>query len=177
MRIKIGQVAPDFSVTDIRTGEPITLEDFRGKKLLLSFHRYAACPFCNLHVHELSQRYQSLAAQGLQIVALFRSGKDRTSEQYASREVPFKIAVDPSLAAYRAYGIERSLVGMLVSFVHPRGLLATLKGFTPGRIDADVRSLPADFLVTPDQRIARAYYARNIAQHLSISEIDAFAKS
>ncbi len=176
MRLSPGQTAPDFEVTDIQTGKPITLADFRGHKLLLSFHRYAACPFCNLHVHELSQKYADLEKNGLKVLALFRSGPERTLEQYGSREVPFQIAADPNLSAYRAYGIEKSLLGMLVSFIHPRGLYATLKGFLPGKVDGEVRSLPADFLVTADQKIARAYYSTNITQHLSLSEISEFAK-
>ena len=174
MRLSVGQAAPDFEVTDINTGKPITLADFRGHKLLLSFHRYAACPFCNLHIHELSKKYSEFEKQGLKVLALFRSGPDRTRDQYGSREVPFQIAADPKLSAYRAYGIEQSLFGMLVSFIHPRGLYATLKGFFPGKIDAEVRSLPADFLVAPDQKIARAYYSSNITQHLSLSEISEF---
>ena len=177
MRLTEGQTAPEFEVTDINTGNPITLADFRGHKLLLSFHRYAACPFCNLHVHELSKAHADLEGLGLKIVALFRSGPDRTLEQYGSRDVPFQIAADPNLSAYRAYGIEKSLLGMLVSFIHPRGLYATMKGFLPGKVDAEVRSLPADFLVTPDQKIARAYYSTNITQHLSLREITEFARS
>ena len=177
MRLSPGQAAPDFEVTDIATGKPITLSNFRGQKLLLSFHRYAACPFCNLHVHELSKSYAEFEKHGLRVVALFRSGPERTLEQYGSRDVPFQIAADQKLSAYRAYGIEQSLLGMLVSFIHPRGLYATLKGFFPGKVDGEVRSLPADFLVTPDQKIARAYYSSNITQHLSLSEIGDFARS
>ncbi len=177
MRLSAGQAAPEFEVTDISTGKLIRLADFRGHKLLLSFHRYAACPFCNLHVHELSQCNEELERQGLKVVALFRSGPERTLEQYGSRDVPFQIAADPKLSAYRAYGIEQSLLGMLVSFIHPRGLVATLKGFFPGKVDADVRSMPADFLVTPDQKIARAFYSTNITQHLSLGEIKEFARS
>jgi thioredoxin-dependent peroxiredoxin len=177
MRLRVGQSAPDFLVTDIRNGAPLRLADFQGSKLLLSFHRYAACPFCNLHVHELSSRHAEFESQGLKILALFRSGVERTREQYEGREVPFPIAADPQLSAYRAYGIERSTLGMCLSFFHPRGLLATAKGFFPGKIDADVRTLPADFLVTPDQKIARAYYSSHIAQHLGLEEIAEFARS
>lgn len=177
MRLRAGQSAPDFLVTDIHSGLPIRLDDFRGSKLLLSFHRYAACPFCNLHVHELNSRHAEFERLGLQVLALFRSGLDRTREQYEGREIAFPIGADPKLSAYRAYGIERSTLGMCLSFFHPRGLLAAAKGFWPGKIDADVRTLPADFLVTPDQKIARAFYATNIAQHLSLSEVAEFALS
>jgi hypothetical protein len=32
---KVGQPHPDFTLADIRTGKPISLSDFRGKKVLL----------------------------------------------------------------------------------------------------------------------------------------------
>ena len=57
MRLSPGQPAVDFSVTDI-FGNRISLADYRGKKLLLSFYRYAACPFCNYRVHELKLNFR-----------------------------------------------------------------------------------------------------------------------
>ena len=108
MRIRTGQQAPDFEVIDINNGAPIRLADFAGSKLLLSFHRYAACPLCNLHIHELSKNYEDFAKHNLKVLAVFRSSVERTLDQYGSRSVPFPIAVDPTLNAYEAYGIEYS---------------------------------------------------------------------
>ncbi len=173
-RLRVGDDAPQFEVLDRITGQPVTLDQYRGSRLLISFHRYAACPFCNLHIHELTKSYDAIAARSIQVLAIFQSSVERIEDQFSDRAVPFVIAADPSLEAYRGYRIEQSLKGMLVSFVHPRGLEATLKGFFPGKIDGDVRSLPADFLVTPQQKIAHAYYASNITQHLPVNEIVSF---
>ncbi len=176
MRLNPGQTAPDFEVTDIVTRNPVRLADFSGQRLLISFHRYAACPFCNLHIHELSKAYKDWEKLNLKILAIFCSLPDRLAEQYGSRAIPFQIAADPDLAAYHAYGIEKSTLGMLTSFVHPRGLVATLNGFLPGKIDGDVRWLPADFLISPDQTVTTAYYSSNVAQHLSLRSIEEFAR-
>ena len=53
-RIAVGDVAPDFVLKDNRAQE-IRLSDYRGKKVLLSWHPLARCPplkhdlwpFCN----------------------------------------------------------------------------------------------------------------------------------
>jgi thioredoxin-dependent peroxiredoxin len=177
MRLREGGNAPNFEVIDVASGNPIRLSDFKGHRTLISFHRYAACPFCNLHIHELSQAYANFKNSDFKILAIFCSLPDRVAQQYASREVPFQIAADPNVAAYNAFGIEKSTLGMMASFVHPRGITATLKGFFPGKIDGDVRWLPADFLLSPEQQIKRAYYSSNITQHLSIAEIERFAAS
>lgn len=177
MRVKVGQQAPDFEVVDISSGKPIRLADFAGSKLLISFHRYAACPLCNLHIHELSKNNAELEKQNLKVLAIFRSTAERTLDQYGSREVPFPIAVDPTLNAYRNYGIEYSTPGMLVSFIHPRAMWAFFTGNMPGKMDGDIRTLPADFLVQSDGKIAQVYYSSNITQHLSLSEIKRFAQA
>lgn len=176
MRLQPGQTAPGFSVTDIQ-GQSHQLEDYRGKRLLLSFHRYAACPLCNLHIHELSQHAAELQQRGLQILAVFMSQPDRVSDQYSSRQIPFPIAADPERKMYAAYGVEHSVTGMLTAFLHPRAIKAVASGFLPGVIDADTTTLPADFLIGPDLRIAETYYSTNITQHMPLSRILEFARS
>ena len=177
MRIQVGQPAPDFEVTNIYNGATVRLANFRGSKLLLSFHRYAACPLCNLHIHELSKHHDEFERHNLKVLALFRSTAERTLDQYSARKVPFQIAVDPTLNAYQAYCIEYSTPGMLLSFIHPRAMWAFFTGNMPGKIDGDIRTLPADFLIAPDGTVAQVYYSSNITQHLSLNAIREYAKT
>lgn len=44
-RPKIGEIAPDFVLKD-QKGEVFKLSDFRGKKVLLSFHPLAWTDIC-----------------------------------------------------------------------------------------------------------------------------------
>ncbi|MCK5140845.1 MAG: redoxin domain-containing protein, partial [Candidatus Heimdallarchaeota archaeon] len=75
MRIKEGQKAKDFTVKDIY-GNEISLKDYKEKKLLLSFFRYASCPLCNLRVNQLATIFPKLDSKGLQILAFFESPKE-----------------------------------------------------------------------------------------------------
>ena len=52
MRVAEGEPARDFRVVDV-DGKEIALEDYRGRWLLLSFSRYAACPRCVLRVSHI----------------------------------------------------------------------------------------------------------------------------
>ena len=72
MKIKVGQLAREFEVEDIN-GKSIALDDYTGKKLLLAFFRHAACPLCNLRVHQLIQNYPDLQNRGVNILAFFES--------------------------------------------------------------------------------------------------------
>ena len=57
-KLKKGAQAPNFRATNY-LGDGINLNDLRGKKILLSFHVFASCPFCNLRVNELKIRIQN----------------------------------------------------------------------------------------------------------------------
>ena len=45
MRIEVGQKAPDFSLPD-QKGDTVSLSDYRGKKVLLSWHPFAFTGVC-----------------------------------------------------------------------------------------------------------------------------------
>jgi peroxiredoxin Q/BCP len=112
MRINSPAQAPDFEVRDIH-GQSLRLADLRGKRVMLSFFRDAACPFCNLRVYELSNEYAALQAQGMEVVTFFRSNSEAVQRFVARRPRPFRLVADPQMAVYGPYGIERSMMGML----------------------------------------------------------------
>jgi thioredoxin-dependent peroxiredoxin len=107
MRLKKGQQATSFQVLDI-FDEPINLQDYKGKKLLLSFYRYAACPLCNLRVHSLIQKYPEFQSQGLYLMAFFESSKESIARYVGKQDAPFPIIADPERSVYKEYGIESS---------------------------------------------------------------------
>ena len=174
MRLKVGAAAPAFSVVDIE-GRPRSLADYRGRRLLLSFYRYAACPYCNLRVHQLRARAEAWAAQGLHTLAFFQSPPERVSRIVAKGAAPFPLVADPDRRIYARYGIESSTLGFIAGFVHPKALVALGRGFMPGKMEGDKRLLPADFLIGPELTIDDAYYASNISQHIPLERIEVFA--
>ena len=72
-----------------------TLEDYRGKRLMISFFRYAACPYCNLAVQALSRRYAEWEAGGLTILAFFQSEGERVERIVGKQGVPFPMIGEP----------------------------------------------------------------------------------
>jgi peroxiredoxin len=173
MRLQPSDPAKPFSITDI-FGHTHTLEQYAGKKLLLSFYRYVACPLCNLRIHELSKRWSSYAAGGLMGLAFFESPQESIRRAMEDRTLPFPIVADPERTTYASYGVESSWAGYAIGFVHPRAIVALANGFMPGAPEGDKALLPADFLIGPDLRIHTAFYAGNITQHLPMEAIEAF---
>jgi thioredoxin-dependent peroxiredoxin len=175
MRIKPQETAKPFQVEDIH-GQPIALQDYAGKKLLLGFFRHAACPLCNLRVHQLIQSYPTLQANGINIVAFFESSKDQILQYVGTQNAPFPIIADPTLEIYKLYGVESSVLGMLRGMFRISDFSAAaskkLMFFNPHN---DIALLPADFLINPDSTIHTAYYGRDIGDHLDLSAVYAFA--
>ena len=79
---------------------------------MLSFFRFAACPFCNLRIPDLVSRYDELG-DNFSIVALFDSSLANLQRHAERHHAPFPILADERNIYYRDYGIERSLLGTL----------------------------------------------------------------
>ncbi|PPD59052.1 peroxiredoxin [Dehalogenimonas etheniformans] len=56
----IGATAPDFTLKD-QDGKPVTLSNFRGKKVVLSFHPLAWTNVCQEQMLSLERNFQKLA--------------------------------------------------------------------------------------------------------------------
>ncbi|AHF79816.1 peroxiredoxin [Thermococcus paralvinellae] len=54
--VKLGDTAPDFSLKD-QNGEEFRLSDYRGKKVLLSFHPLAWTGICAQQMKDLEANY------------------------------------------------------------------------------------------------------------------------
>ncbi len=175
MKLTPGQRAPDFDVTDIH-GQPVRLSDFSGKKLFLAFYRYAACPLCNLRVHELSLRAAEFENAGLSLVAVFESSDESIRKRVGKQDLPFPVVGDPNHSLYDAYGVETSMGGFMAGMVSPKMVKAFSKGFLPGKIEGEVARMPADFLIGPDLKISDVCYGGTMASHMPIETVEAFAR-
>lgn len=175
-RLSPGDTAPSFSLPAL-DGTSFDTATLRGRRHLLSFFRFASCPFCNLRVHELVQRFGELGA-GFTIVAVFDSPLDNLQQHAERHAAPFPILADETGDAYRAYAIERSLAGMLkgMALRAPTLLRALSRGYVPTSLKGSLTTMPADFLIDEAGVVRTAHYGRDEGDHLSFAAVAAFAK-
>ena len=102
-RLKPGKPAPPFEAWDISGTQPINLQRYRGRYVLLSFYRYASCPLCNLRVHELMQRHADWQARGLDMLAVFQSPVGKIRQYVGAQQTPFPLIPDPEQNAPSAW--------------------------------------------------------------------------
>jgi peroxiredoxin len=173
-RLGVGAPAPDFAVTDL-DGKPLALADLAGKRVLLSFYRYAACVFCNLRTHDVIERAPAWQAKGLAIVAFFQSPPASMKKYVGKQQPPFPLVPDPERKVYARYGVEASGWGMIRGLTRfgdiGRGKELGLLHNDP---EGETSLLPAEFLIDAEGRIAEAFYAQDIGDHLPFERIDRF---
>ena len=99
-----GDVAPSFRAT-AADGSPISLDDFRGRPLVLFFYPKAGSPGCTRETEGFVGAYEALHAAG---VALLGVSVDTTSSQarFAVRcQVPFPLVADHDGSVARSYDV------------------------------------------------------------------------
>ena len=140
MRLISGEKAPYIELPSI-DGSTFSTKELDGKPYLLSFYRFAGCPFCNLRVHQLVQNY----SDHYNFVIVFDSPIEDLIYHTKKHEAPFPILADKENTYYKAFGIEKSLAGMFkgMIFRFPTLMKSMLKGFVPTTIKGSMTTMPA----------------------------------
>jgi peroxiredoxin len=168
--LRAGDRFPTQRLTAI-DGSTVPVPD-PGAVIHLQLRRFAGCPICHLHVHQLAQRHGEIRAAGIREVVVFHSEPELLREYQG--DLPFDVIGDPEKALYRALGVESSVRSVLhpkVAAAGLRGIIggASIKGGVTAREDR--LSMPADFLIAPDGTVLAAKYGRHADDQWSVDEL------
>jgi peroxiredoxin len=153
-------------------GNKIQLEDFKGRKVVLTFFRDASCPFCNLRLQSLINNYNTFRSQNIEVITFFNSTTEDILKYAGKQNPPFPIIPDPDLRMYKLYGVETSFMGKLKTMVNVKKVMQAVKSeFFNTRSFFERNTIPADFLISEDYVIVKAHYGKEFSDHLLISEI------
>ena len=169
--LKIGDETPVIYESDI-WGREVNVPA-NGSWIYLSFHRFAACPFCNLRTNELIQNYDLFQNHNIEIISVWPSPKESLLRYAGSEKTPFPMLSGNNKSIYRAYGVtESSFIGAVRLLLHPQLITDTIKTKPKGiAIDSDPKLMPASFLIEPDGFIRMAYYGKHYGDHPKIKSV------
>ena len=151
MTVQAGDRAIPLRLTAIN-GEEFDIASLAGRPYMLSFFRFASCPFCNMRVHELVKRFDEFT-NDFTVVAVFETG------QY-----------------YERYSVQRSILGVIKGMLTrmPTAIRGMCKGYVPTTIKGNMTTMPANFLIDRDGIVRVAHYGKDEGDHLPFDDLLAF---
>ena len=103
MPVKVGESAPDFTLMS-HLGIPVSLNDFRGKSVVLYFYPKDDTPGCTTQSCTFRDQYEVFQATGAEVIGV--SGDSPESHQrFATKyQLPFCLLSDPGNKVRQLYG-------------------------------------------------------------------------
>ncbi len=112
---KIGQEAPGFNLPDVEMRSR-SLEEFRGRKLVLAFFPAAESPVCTAEMCALRDSLAMLKSLGAQVVGISVDGPFANKIFTENRHLNFPILSDYKREVINKYGIVMANLGPLESY-------------------------------------------------------------
>lgn len=101
--LKAGQKAPFFEGSD-QNGNKISLDDFKGKKLILYFYPKDNTPGCTDEACNLRDNYNHLIEKGFAVVGI-SPDSDKSHQKFAGKyKLPFPLIADTEKKIMSEYG-------------------------------------------------------------------------
>ena len=102
--LKIGDIAPAINSID-QNGEQITLEQFKGKKIVLYFYPKDMTPGCTIQSCNLRDNYQKLLDNGYIVLGCSADSPIKHQQFITKYELPFPLIADESKEVLKSYGV------------------------------------------------------------------------
>lgn len=110
--LEVGTKAPEFSLPD-QNGNVHTLEEYRGKKVILYFYPKDNTPGCSKQACGFGELYPQFVEKGAVVLGVSKdsvASHKRFEEKYG---LPFTLLSDPELSCIQAYDVwkEKKMYG------------------------------------------------------------------
>ena len=104
--------APDFTLPD-KDGNPVSLSDFRGRKVVLYFYPRDNTPGCTRQACAFAAAYDRFRSMDVTVIGVSKDSVSSHLKFAQKYDLPFILLSDPELQAIQAYDVwkEKKLYG------------------------------------------------------------------
>lgn len=102
--LREGDQLPDFSGLN-HLGEPVSHENYAGKKLIVFFYPRANTPGCTAEACNLRDNYAKLKAQGYELLGVSADNMKKQASFSAKYSFPYPLLADENLSTIKAFGV------------------------------------------------------------------------
>ena len=99
-----GDKAPDFTGTD-QDGNTVSLEDFKGKKIILYFYPKDDTPGCTTQACNLRDNFSELKTAGLEVIGVSPDTAESHQKFEKKYDLPFILLEDPEMDIINKYEV------------------------------------------------------------------------
>lgn len=112
MTLNVGDQAPDFTLLSDQ-GKNITLQNLRGKKVILYFYPKDDTPGCTKEACDFRDALTNFAAKNTEIIGISKDNPARHQKFKQKYSLPFTLLTDENADVCVAYGVinKKSLFG------------------------------------------------------------------
>ena len=124
----VGQAAPTFTLPS-QDGSPISLDQYRGKWVVLYFYPRDMTPGCTIEAHNFQDALNQFEAKNAVILGVSVDSTDSHQQFCAKDGLTFHLLADPDHKVVSAYGSLGSFAGMVIAnrntfLIDPKGNIA-----------------------------------------------------
>lgn len=102
--LKIGDKAPNFSSKD-QEGKLHSLEDYRGKKLVVFFYPKASTPGCTAEACDLRDNFERFSANNYALLGVSADNEKAQSKFKEKYNLPFPLLADENKEVIQTFGV------------------------------------------------------------------------
>tara|TARA_R110002126_G_scaffold27328_1_gene91730 strand:+ start:31 stop:483 length:453 start_codon:yes stop_codon:yes gene_type:complete len=102
--LKIGDKVPAFTAKD-QDGNTISLDDYKGKKLIVFFYPKASTPGCTAEACNLRDNYKELQTEGYELLGVSADSEVRQAKFKDKYKFPFPLLADEDHTVISAFGV------------------------------------------------------------------------
>lgn len=141
--LRLGAIAPGFTLPD-QDGTPRTLEEFRGRPLVLFFYPRADTPICTTEARDFSALIGDFDKSGAAVVGMSADSPRKLARFRDKHDLKVTLLSDEAGDTLRAYGVwgEKTMYGKRFEGIHR-----------------------TTFLIGRDGRIAQVWKVTRVAGH------------
>ncbi len=128
-RLIAGQPAPDFTLPD-QDGHPVSLAQFRGKKVLVYFYPRASTPGCTTQACGLRDTQAELMQLNTQVLGISPDPSSRLKNFQQKQRLNFTLLGDEDHSVAEAFGVwgSKKFMGKIFDGIHRISFLIDEQG-------------------------------------------------
>jgi peroxiredoxin Q/BCP len=127
--LKEGDPAPAIEALD-QNGKRITLDEYRGKRIVLYFYPKDNTPGCTAEACDLRDHYSQFTRQGFEVIGV-SADSEKSHQKFISRyDLPFRLISDVDKKVLQDYSVwgEKKLYGKVFMGIRRKTFIIDAEG-------------------------------------------------